>query len=78
VTNPGKTPPEANRDTIAERFHYLRPIAPLGTGIHLGDLHKVLDGFAPTLAVDPGRPATVSGARITPGWVPSCTNCCSS
>ncbi len=41
----------AHRDRIRERFHYLRPEGPLGSGIHHDDLRAVLTEFAPTLAV---------------------------
>ena len=38
----------ASHDDIRRRFHYLRPLAPLGTGINLDDLNRVLD-LGPTL-----------------------------
>jgi hypothetical protein len=41
----------ANRETIRERFHYLRPEDPLGTGTHLDDLTDILRSYRPTLAV---------------------------
>lgn len=40
-----------NRDLIAERFHYIRPEGPLGSGINLDDLETVLSRFSPTLAI---------------------------
>lgn len=44
----------AHRDVIRDRFHYLRPDGPLGTGIHLDDLNDLLTTHRPTLAVVDG------------------------
>ena len=44
----------AHRDRIGDQFHYLRPDDPLGTGVNLDDLHRVLADHAPTLAVIDG------------------------
>lgn len=41
----------ADRDLIAERFHYLRPDQRLGTGINLDDLHRTLSDHRPTLGI---------------------------
>lgn len=41
----------ADRDGLAQRFHYLRPEDPLGTGIHRDDLDQLLGDCKPTLAV---------------------------
>lgn len=40
-----------DRDTIRDRFHYLRPSDALNTGINLDDLHRTLDAYSPTLGV---------------------------
>lgn len=44
----------AHRDRIRERFHYLRPTDPLGTGIHADDLNDVLKTWVPTLGIVDG------------------------
>jgi len=44
----------AHRDRIGDQFHYLRPDHPLGTGINLDDLHRVLTDHAPTLGIIDG------------------------
>jgi hypothetical protein len=44
----------ADREAIRERFHYLRPEDPLGTGIHADDLRDLLGAYRPTLAVVDG------------------------
>lgn len=41
----------AHRDALRERFHYVRPDGPIGTGIHLDDLRGLLAEHAPTLAI---------------------------
>lgn len=41
----------ANPKTIRERFHYLRPEDPIGTGIHADDLTELLRTYRPTLAI---------------------------
>ena len=38
-----------SREVIAERFHYVRPSAAIGTGIHLDDLRSLLVEFSPTV-----------------------------
>lgn len=45
---------QADRDTIRQRFHYLRPMDALGTGVHLDDLGGVLREHKPTLGVIDG------------------------
>lgn len=47
------------RDTIRNRFHYLRPATALGTGIHRDDLHAVLDQ-GPTLVILDGITAAMT------------------
>lgn len=44
----------ANRDTLAQRFHYVRPEDPLGGGLHRDDLDDLLTTYRPTLAVIDG------------------------
>lgn len=44
----------AHRDRIRAQFHYLRPTDPLGTGINLDDLHRILVAHTPTFAVIDG------------------------
>lgn len=44
----------AHRSTINERFHYLRPTDPLGTGINVDDLNRVLADHQPTLGIIDG------------------------
>lgn len=44
----------ASPQVIGDRFHYLRPDDPLGTGIHLDDLAGILGDCRPTLAVVDG------------------------
>lgn len=41
----------ASRDTIRDRFHYFRPTDPLGSGINLDDLNRVLSTWVPTLGI---------------------------
>lgn len=41
----------AQRDALTERFHYLRPEDPLGSGLHLDDLRDLLSSYRPSLAV---------------------------
>lgn len=45
---------QLNADTIKKHFHYIRPLEPLGTGIHADDLRQVLADTKPTLAVIDG------------------------
>jgi len=45
---------QVTADVIRERFHYLAPADPLGTGANLGDLQEIVDELAPTLAVVDG------------------------
>ncbi|HWI43258.1 MAG TPA: AAA family ATPase [Nocardioides sp.] len=45
---------QADPHVIAERFHYLRPEDPIGTGIHRDDLVGLLETYQPTLAVIDG------------------------
>ena len=40
-----------NREVVRERFHYIRPEGPVGTGINLDDLATVLSRYSPTLGV---------------------------
>lgn len=42
---------QVDRELIRERFHYLRPEDPLGTGLHRDDLLDVLTTYSPTIAV---------------------------
>jgi hypothetical protein len=42
------------RELLRERFHYIRPEGPIGTGINLDDLAGVLARFAPTLGIIDG------------------------
>lgn len=44
----------ADRESIRDRFHYLRPEDPLGSGIHADDLRELLNEYRPTLAVVDG------------------------
>lgn len=45
---------QTRRDAIAAKFHYVRPMDPLGTGINLDDLNALLVGLNPTLVVIDG------------------------
>ncbi|MBM0128057.1 AAA family ATPase [Pimelobacter simplex] len=45
---------QADRDDILQRFHYVRPMDALGTGIHLDDLDALLRDVQPTLGVVDG------------------------
>jgi hypothetical protein len=56
----------ADRDAIRDRFHYLRPMDPLGTGIHLDDLTGVLEGYRPTLAVVDGITEALTMHGLSP------------
>lgn len=40
-----------HRDLIRERFHYLRPDGPIGTGINRDDLCRLLEQYKPTLGI---------------------------
>jgi hypothetical protein len=39
------------REIIAKQFHYVRPTEPLGTGINLDDLRRIMTEHRPTLVV---------------------------
>jgi len=54
------------RDLISERFHYLRPADPLGTGIHLDDLHQLLNDCRPTVAVIDGVTEAMTVHGLSP------------
>lgn len=45
---------QADRLDLAARFHYVRPMDPLGNGIHLDDLDALLREVRPTLGVVDG------------------------
>lgn len=45
---------QADRLDLASRFHYVRPMDPLGTGIHLDDLDELMRDVGPTLGVVDG------------------------
>jgi len=44
----------AHRDTIRDRFHYVRPVDPIGVGANLDDLRHLLATYTPTLGVVDG------------------------
>ena len=50
----------ANRDAISDKFHYLRPEDPIGTGVHLG---KLLHSGGRTLAL--GMVSTLVVASVS-------------
>jgi len=45
---------QADRDAIMQRFHYVRPLDALGSGVHLDDLGELLRDVQPTLGVVDG------------------------
>lgn len=45
---------QADREAIRSRFHYVRPLDALGTGVHLDDLDELLRAVRPTLGVIDG------------------------
>jgi hypothetical protein len=70
-------------ETIDDKFLYVSPDAPIGTGLHHDDLARILDRFVPTLAVIDGvteamtlhgldplsnRDAALFG-RLLPRWI---------
>lgn len=44
----------ADREVLAERFHYVRPEDPLGSGIHRDDLEQIMRDCRPSLAIIDG------------------------